>query len=443
MTAVSHHRHKGDIYSDHVSAAANHPGQAQASRRDSCDLPTYDQSFLISIFKLTAPKIELDKGGTKRRRSDVNWVYQRREASTRRPGQDGNQMPVIHVAGEPAQPKIDELPTPTEPESKSIAGASEPRRFHVSRSMLAAAANKPTGCNIFKKDRNGPTVFVERTRRKLAPKPRRSLAPHALLQSANESDEVQQRDLKRPGVAKKTPNEATETKTALPESLTNRANEDMSKITADMNDWVLREVGANLAQMDEDRKAEQRTPTRFKPKAPVKRYQERHPATAGEDTEMSNTGTPTELSDEDDDEDWIIEEYVRVPANYMAVDVNPSDIGVLVLEGDEDAMLFYGSLNDDDDELAEDEEDENAENHYTADYPEDEVASDDEYGRNPYNFRTYNASDDEEFDENDFDDEDELAMEGDLDDDARMARIIERMKRQRLTTEQQLAQDYE
>lgn len=352
-------------------------------------------------------------------------------------------MPVIHVAGEPAQPKIDELPTPTEPESKSIAGASEPRRFHVSRSMLAAAANKPTGCNIFKKDRNGPTVFVERTRRKLAPKPRRSLAPHALLQSANESDEVQQRDLKRPGVAKKTPNEATETKTALPESLTNRANEDMSKITADMNDWVLREVGANLAQMDEDRKAEQRTPTRFKPKAPVKRYQERHPATAGEDTEMSNTGTPTELSDEDDDEDWIIEEYVRVPANYMAVDVNPSDIGVLVLEGDEDAMLFYGSLNDDDDELAEDEEDENAENHYTADYPEDEVASDDEYGRNPYNFRTYNASDDEEFDENDFDDEDELAMEGDLDDDARMARIIERMKRQRLTTEQQLAQDYE
>lgn len=352
-------------------------------------------------------------------------------------------MPVIHVAGEPTQQKIEELPTPTEPEAKSIPGASEPRRFHVSRSMLAAAANKPAGGNIFKKERHGPTVFVERTRKKLAPRPRRSLAPQALLHAA-ESDDVQQKDLKRPGVSKKTPTEAMETKSALPESLTNRANEDMSKITANMNDWVLREVGANLAQMDEDRKAEQRTPTRFKPKAPVKRYQERHPAAGGEDTEMSNTGTPTELSDEDgDDEDWIIEEYVRVPANYMAVDVNPSDIGVLVLEGDEDTMLFYGTLNDDDDELAEDEEDENAENHYTADYPEDEVASDDEYGRNPYSYRTYNASDDEEFDENDFDDEEEIAMEGDLDDDARMARIIERMKRQRLTTEQQLAQDYE
>lgn len=42
-----------------------------------------------------------------------------------------------------------------------------------------------------------------------------------------------------------------------------------------------------------------------------------------------------------------------------------------------------------------------AENHYTADYPDDEVASDDEFDRNPYHYRTHNASDLEEFDEND------------------------------------------
>jgi hypothetical protein len=45
-----------------------------------------------------------------------------------------------------------------------------------------------------------------------------------------------------------------------------------------------------------------------------------------------------------------------------------------------------------------------AEDHYTADYPEDEVDSDDEFGRNAYHYRNGNASDLEEFDEHDQDD---------------------------------------
>lgn len=40
-----------------------------------------------------------------------------------------------------------------------------------------------------------------------------------------------------------------------------------------------------------------------------------------------------------------------------------------------------------------------AENHYTADYPDEEVASDDEYDRNAYHYRTGNASDLEEYGE--------------------------------------------
>jgi hypothetical protein len=44
-----------------------------------------------------------------------------------------------------------------------------------------------------------------------------------------------------------------------------------------------------------------------------------------------------------------------------------------------------------------------AENHYSADYPDDEVESDDEYNRNAYHYRTGIASDDEEFDEDDYD----------------------------------------
>lgn len=363
-------------------------------------------------------------------------------------------MPIIQVSGGPVEPPtpkkdVEQSKLPTDDEIKQAVGSGkEQRRFHVSRAMLAAAAKQPTGGNIFRKERQGPTLFVERIKRKrLMAKARRSLAPQmSSSQELGEStDDVKQKDLKRPGVSKRTTattseNAESTAKGTLPESFTSRHDQDMDKIAADMNEWVLREVGASLQQIDEDRKAAEKA--RFKPKAPAQRYQERNPhlSSAQEgDTEMSNAATPTDMSDEDGEEgeDWIIEEYIRVPANYMAIDVSPSDIGVLVLEGEEDTMLFYGAQNDDDDELGEDDEDENAENHYTADYPEDEVASDDEYGRNPYWFRNKNASDDEEFDEDEYD-SDDMATEADLDDDARMARIVARMKRHRIQAEQEL-----
>jgi len=51
-----------------------------------------------------------------------------------------------------------------------------------------------------------------------------------------------------------------------------------------------------------------------------------------------------------------------------------------------------------------------AENHHSTDYPDEEVDSDDEFGRNPYLYRNRNASDDEEFDEDDatFSDDDDV-----------------------------------
>jgi hypothetical protein len=52
-----------------------------------------------------------------------------------------------------------------------------------------------------------------------------------------------------------------------------------------------------------------------------------------------------------------------------------------------------------------------AENHYTADYPDEEVASDDEFDRNAYNYRTGDTSDLEEYDE--LDDVDGMALSDD------------------------------
>lgn len=135
----------------------------------------------------------------------------------------------------------------------------------------------------------------------------------------------------------------------------------MDKIVADMNQWVLSEIGANLQQMETDRKAQQDRP-KYRPKAPAKRYQERHPHQApsaqvdqGKDTPMTD-----DVSEDDgDDSDWVIDEYVRIPAASMAVDVSPGDVGVLVLDGEGDNTLFFGPENDEEDNYLEDDEDEN------------------------------------------------------------------------------------
>ncbi|KAJ6784423.1 hypothetical protein PWT90_07060 [Aphanocladium album] len=406
--------------------------------------------------------------GTKRHRSDsAHWVYQRRGSTAQQ------QQPKASALGGDAKrplPTVDDDaakrdgPTQEKQDVERLTlSALEPRRFRVSKAMLAAAAANPAAAgSVSKRDRYGtPTLFVERSRRKkLAPKPRRSmLALQAVEGEANgAAKDVEAKDLKRPGVAKRsreaakaaeddhapTPPRVTVTSAAnpLPPSLTDRAAEDMSKITADMNEWVMREMGANLQSMEEERKraaaAAAKTPaspSRFKPKAPAKRYHERHPDVpapgAAMDTEGDTNMTDASEEEDGDDDDWVIEEYIRIPANSVAMDVSPSDVGFLVLDGEEESLLFFGPQKDEDEDWDEDEEDENAENHYTADYPEDEVDSEDEFNRNAYYFRNKNASDDEEYDQDEFDDDDNAySADGrEDDDDARMTRILEQMKR--------------
>ena len=72
-----------------------------------------------------------------------------------------------------------------------------------------------------------------------------------------------------------------------------------------------------------------------------------------------------------------------------------------------------------------------AENYYTADYPEDEIDSEDAFDRQAYCFRNANASDDEEFDQDNFDEDASVEGQEDDDDDARMTRILEQMKKLR------------
>ncbi|KAG5914430.1 hypothetical protein E4U42_000485 [Claviceps africana] len=395
---------------------------------------------------------------SKRHLSGRNWAYQRREttASQTAPPDTKSTRPVIHVSTPDQVRNLHKAPNhgkasrEPEPLARDKTGHAEPRRFRVSRAMLAKrAVNQNHGAGVAsKKLRYGPAVFIESTRKDAASRPKRRLtadqppeqvaSPTAAPHPAAQETVVEQRQLKRPGVACRGGSAATARqpqpthRTPLPDSFTSRHDEDMDRIARDMNQWVLNELGANLQSMEQDKR-----PLRFKPKSPAKRYHERHPeqAQAGQAPRVPQVGLgrhePSDDEDDDDDDEWVIEEYVRIPAHSVAADALSTDIGILVLEDDEESNLFFGSTPDEDDEFGEDDEDENAENHYTADYPEDEVDSDDEYDRQAYMYRHGNNSDEEEFDDAVYEEQDDMVLEGhaDDDDDARMARIKDFMRR--------------
>ncbi|KAJ6446397.1 transcription factor Iwr1 [Purpureocillium lavendulum] len=404
-----------------------------------------------------APVQFLQFDASQKRHRSGNWAYQRRDPAAEPVRAD---KPVIHTSRpEDASPptkkhqglrqsldstvvgRSDETAAAaTQASSKST--VAEPRRFRVSRSAtLSAGKRQAQNAGVSKRDRYSPAVFVEGTKRKKLPRKSLAVLHEAVVQPDKTPEPaadgltspVQQKDLKRPGVRNKAGDAAKDgpVRRPLPESLANRQHGNMEQIAADMDQWVLNEIGANLHGLEQDKQSPQKP--KFKPKAPVKRFHERHPELAQtshihESAEVAMTDASDDEAG-DDDADWIIEEYVRVPALSISVDVPVTDIGVLELDDDEDSILFLGLLPDDEDDADEEDEDEN-------DYPEDEVDSDDEFGRHAYLYRNTNASDEEEFDNTyysggDDDNEDDLVrtVNEDDDDDVRMARIRAYMKR--------------
>ncbi|KAI6772124.1 hypothetical protein HG530_003082 [Fusarium avenaceum] len=399
--------------------------------------------------------------GAKRHRNDSNWVYQRRNPGPQSPTIETpastfrDAKPVIHVSspGNDADQTKGAVTSPSDAKPADASKASELRRFHISRKMMMASGTaQPSTTGLTKKPRYGPAVFVERSRAKAsqrASKVLQSIQASVVVPSVQQNETAampadgnlevrpteerpqEERRLKKPAARSRqnSPLPGPNTRTALPSSVMNPHNQDLSKMAEDMNSWVMKELGANLREMEQ----EKQKAARFKPKAPAKRYQERYPESATSNTESNDVDMTTgDVSDMEDDDDWVIEEYVRVPAHAMKINVAPTDVGVLVLDGKEESNLFFGPERDEDDELDEDDEDENAENYYTADYPEDEVESDDEYGRHAYGYRNGNASDDEEFDNEDFDESDnDMVLDVNNDDDTTMARIRTYVKRSR------------
>ncbi|KFY11002.1 hypothetical protein V492_04739 [Pseudogymnoascus sp. VKM F-4246] len=182
------------------------------------------------------------------------------------------------------------------------------------------------------------------------------------------------------------------------------------RLNTEMQAYTLREIRKNLADNDEPQvtvslKPAPETPqspaSRFKPRATAGlRYHERHPdAVTAQGAETNSEMQAMDV--DDDDSNYIIETYIRMPVEQALLESDEASIGLLVLDSQPDIDQFYNGDSDSDSDAYDEEEDENAENHPSTDYPDEEVQSDDEYGVNPYQYRNRNTSDNEEYDEDD------------------------------------------
>lgn len=256
---------------------------------------------------------------------------------------------------------------------------SEPRRFHMSRKdMMLAASQYPTSRNNgLPKKRSAPALFVERRIKRMPSKSIAKIAENISNTDAAAAqptdpvpgqgsvdvemgDEVEPRKYKKPSVRK------LAEKTELPAPMPERGNVEFDKFTAAMNDWTMQQIGFNLQKVELEKKAEKEKAAaakrsqqlKYRPKVPAKRYTERHPETKGADEDMPDV--KADIVSDTDDDDYIIETYIRVPVSALEKQtLAPGSIGLLVFDDEPDSELFYGEGSDSENEWAEDDEDEN------------------------------------------------------------------------------------
>jgi hypothetical protein len=352
--------------------------------------------------------------------------------------------------------------------------------------MSRSATPVSSAPTVAGRKRKDATLFVERKRPRSSegptktPKPGKVAAQGPSKQDASQPEQEkpgpgfgtpqsEERPRKKPGLAARSsapPVRPTSTSKPLVAPLRNVRlpsgaimpwDVSSERLTAEMQAYTLEEIGRTLARQDEEAAAEasrlaalkaaksasspQKYSSKFKPKKPALRYAERHPGEKVVPEHEAMEVDEAHIGDEDDEDmgdgEYIIDTYVRIPADALQTDEQPKNFGLLVLDSQPDIDEFYQEEEDSEEEDDDEEEDENgispsrflflhnpspsapssshtnmfpAENHYTADYPDEEVASDDEFDRNAYNYRTGNASDLEEYDE-EF--EDDVALSDD------------------------------
>lgn len=319
---------------------------------------------------------------TKRQRSGT-WLYRRKQPDIQTPAQTSSEIlppsgkPVIHSS----RPGDEKIPLGTlshaasRPNAEAQAqlppsGDAPPRRFHLSRVDTPDRA-APGGRSGAKRSRFGSALFVERSgkRKKTAESDQAAGAQQEeAAPDVEMEDAAPARVQKRPGAKSRVPPPSTTAPATipppprLPPSLARRQYDTTTEaLSREMDSWALEHITHTLASQDDERARSYATPTKYRPKAPVKRFAERHPevVSPGREGDAGDRDMDGDGGSETGDEDYVMETYVRVPAHTLKAPVPLEQLGVLVFDQGSDVEYFYGLEDDSEDEYLEDEEDSN------------------------------------------------------------------------------------
>jgi hypothetical protein len=194
-------------------------------------------------------------------------------------------------------------------------------------------------------------------------------------QSKPAPEAEQARPQKKPGLASRIPSNRAKDAPALlttapparevrlPSGETKPWDEASDELAAELQAYTLQEIGhKNRASGVADEITPQSSPqrkaikSRFVPKKPALRYRDRHPE---EQHDEMDKGEPMVFDDEmEDDGEYIIDTYIRMPAHEVGVDT-AKNFGLLVLDSQPDIDEFYREDSDHEEEENDDEEDEN------------------------------------------------------------------------------------
>lgn len=310
-------------------------------------------------------------------------------------------IPVTQVSKRPLSPNSI---ANSEQKSKNVVrsnGATKPRHFH----MYHPTTIKTPNTESFLGKRKADTIFVERRLSSIRkPRLEENNAPLAISFNDSKTNPCQTKKILSPSDHKeklpsKSQSSAPLRNVRLPSGDIIPWDITSEKLIAEMQAYTLSEINKNIAKSEKkhcsdisDPKilstattVERKLNTRFKPKIPALRYKDRHQTQV--DTYSDNDyeiECYDSMEDDDENEDWVVEKYLRIPIEDAQTE-NCDSYGFLVLDSQAEIEEF---LQDDTASVEDDEEDEdeNAENHYTADYPEDEIELDDEFDLNAYNY---------------------------------------------------------
>jgi hypothetical protein len=282
-----------------------------------------------------------------------------------------------------------------------------PRRFHMSRSATPVGST-PTGTGRKRKE---AALFIERIERK-RPRSLEGQIQNPQLDEVAEHDpskaDATQPDQEKlgPGFAAPQPEERPTRKkpglaarsstppvrstsplkplvaplrnVRLPSGAMIPWDVSSERLAAEMQAYTLEEIGRTLARQETEAAAEasrlaalkarsapnpaHKYSSKFKPKKPALRYAERHPEEQAKHEHEAMDVDEPHIGDADedmDDGDYIIDTYVRIPADALETEEQSKNFGLLVLDSQPDIDEFYREEEDSDEEDDDEEEDEN------------------------------------------------------------------------------------